>query len=65
MTHQTCLAILLGEFFMGIQPWWKSKSFIAAGLVICFLIFWWVAIKPLIWLFEKGNKNETSRNSGS
>lgn len=51
-----CLAILLGEFVMGIQPWFKSKSFIALALTILFLIIWWTAIRPLIWIYEKGKK---------
>lgn len=54
MPHQTCIAILLGEFFMGIQPWWKSKSFIALSIAILVLIIWWTAIKPFIWITKKG-----------
>lgn len=50
------LAILFAEFFMGIQPWWRAKSLIALGLVFLALTIWWVAIKPLIWLFNKEKK---------
>lgn len=62
MDHQLCISILLGEFFMGIQPWFRSKSFIALALVCIALTIWWVAIKPLIWLFKKENKNAVNKS---
>lgn len=48
-----CYALLVGEAFMGWQPWWKYKSFIALGVAALILIFWCVAIKPFIWIRGK------------
>lgn len=62
LEHHGCIAILLTEFFMGLQPWWRSKSLIALGLVFVALTIWWVAIKPFIWLFKKENKNDSNKS---
>lgn len=54
MNHQICAGILIGEWLMGVQPWWKSKSFIALAIICLVLIIWWTAIKPFIWITKKG-----------
>lgn len=60
--HEACIAILVGEFLMGVQPWFRSKSFLMLGFVVIGFVLG-LAISLVLGPFKR-REDESTGNSG-